>query len=174
MMMEVQYFRGLRDLYNVKVHGNGIYFATDTKEILHNGLSFSGQIPPELSEVVAKAESNRVAIEILNGSGEGSVQQQINNAINEFATQISDNGTIDTFKELLEFAAINGAQIGTLVTLVNELKTENETQNLKITSLENENKDMLLKIIDNTKAIENLSQEVDTKIDSAFSWQNVA
>lgn len=107
-MMEVQYFRGLRELYNIKAHGEGIYFAIDTKEIIHKGLSFSGQIPPELANAVAQAEANRVAIEILNGAGEGSVDKKIADAINEFATQISDNGTIDTFKELLEFAAVNG------------------------------------------------------------------
>lgn len=38
----IQFFRGLRDLYNVTTHGQGIYFATDTYEIIHNGQSYSG------------------------------------------------------------------------------------------------------------------------------------
>lgn len=176
-MTELQYFRGLKGLYNKKAHGEGIYFATDSKEIIHNGLIFSGSVPAELSEVIAKAEANRVALEILNGSGEGSVQKQIDDAINEFTSQISDNGTIDTFKELLEFAANNKGEIGDLILEINEAKDKNEEQDLRIESLENNLKateqGLLLKIEGNETAIANLSTEIDTKIESAFSWENV-
>lgn len=176
-MMEVQFFRGPRELYNVTAHGNGIYFATDTKEIIHNGLSFLGNIPEELALVVAQAEANRVSIEILNGAGEGSVQKQINDAINEFATQISDDGTINTFKELLEYASQNTSEVGSLIVEINDVKAENEAQNSRIESLEADLKateeSLLLQIEGNETAIANLSDEVDNKIESAFSWQNV-
>ena len=41
-MQLIQYYRGLKENYNIGSHGQGIYFATDTKEILHNGVSFTG------------------------------------------------------------------------------------------------------------------------------------
>lgn len=172
-MMEIQYFRGLRELYNAQVHGNGIYFALDTKEIIHNGLSFSGTIPTELLEVITKAEANRVAIEILNGSGEGSVQKKISDAINEFASQISDNGAIDTFKELIEFAAKNQGEVGNLIVEVNNLKLESDSQELRLDTLEDSYDNLVMLIQDNTKAIEDLSNDVDDKINEAFSWENV-
>lgn len=38
----IKFFRGLKSLYNLEKHGAGIYFATDTKEIIHNNESYSG------------------------------------------------------------------------------------------------------------------------------------
>lgn len=38
----IKFFRGLRSLYNESTHGAGIYFATDTGEIIHGGKSYSG------------------------------------------------------------------------------------------------------------------------------------
>lgn len=40
--MTINFFRGLRASYNAELHGSGIYFATDTLEIIHNGQSYSG------------------------------------------------------------------------------------------------------------------------------------
>ena len=40
----IKFYRGLRNSYNVTTHGSGIYFATDTFEILHGGNSYSGLI----------------------------------------------------------------------------------------------------------------------------------
>lgn len=40
--MVINFFRGLRASYNQELHGTGIYFATDTLEIIHNGKSYSG------------------------------------------------------------------------------------------------------------------------------------
>ena len=37
----ITFYRGLKELYSVQ-HYDGIYFATDTKEILHGGQSYSG------------------------------------------------------------------------------------------------------------------------------------
>lgn len=42
MKSMIKFFRGLRSLYNAELHGAGIYFATDTLEIIHDGKSYSG------------------------------------------------------------------------------------------------------------------------------------
>lgn len=40
----IKFYRGLRNSYDAALHGTGIYFATDTFEILHGGNSYSGLI----------------------------------------------------------------------------------------------------------------------------------
>jgi hypothetical protein len=49
-MEEVLFYRGLRSNYNKALYGNGIYFATNTKEIIVNGVSYgSVDVDNELS-----------------------------------------------------------------------------------------------------------------------------
>lgn len=40
----IDFFRGLKSKYNVVNHGSGVYFTTDTQEIIHQGKSYSGII----------------------------------------------------------------------------------------------------------------------------------
>lgn len=46
----IKFYRGPRNSYSLLDYGSGIYFATDTQEIIQNGLSYSGQIPSDLIE----------------------------------------------------------------------------------------------------------------------------
>lgn len=61
--------------------------------------------------------TNENAIATLNGNSsvEGSVDKKIAVAINEFATQISDDDTVNTYKELINYAATHGAEFTELV-----------------------------------------------------------
>lgn len=52
----IKFYRGLRHLYNINLHGDGIYFTTDTFEIIHNGESYRTKVYrvetlPEIGEV---------------------------------------------------------------------------------------------------------------------------
>jgi hypothetical protein len=38
----IKFYKGLKSLYSLDLYGSGIYFATDTLEIIHNGKSYSG------------------------------------------------------------------------------------------------------------------------------------
>lgn len=38
----IKFYKGLKNLYSLDLYGSGIYFATDTLEIIHNGKSYSG------------------------------------------------------------------------------------------------------------------------------------
>lgn len=44
----------------------------------------------------------------MDGTGEGSVDKKIDAKINEFATRISSDGVINTFKELVDYVATHG------------------------------------------------------------------
>lgn len=52
-----------------------------------------------------RIKANEDAIGVLNGTGEGSVDKAVKDAIDDFATKISDDSTINTFKELVDWVA---------------------------------------------------------------------
>lgn len=157
-MMELQYFRGLRDLYKPEIHGNGIYFATDTQEIIHNDLSFSGVLPKELEDIKNKAED---ALKLI---GAESVQAQINSAFNDFVNLTTSDNTVNTLKELVDYVAEH--DIAQLILDVQDHET-------RLRMVEAGQEDLLSKIEKNAKAIAELPNEMDRKIETAFSWKNV-
>ena len=60
--------------------------------------------------VEAKAAANAAAITTLNGEGVGSVKKQIDDAFNDFATKVSDDGVVNTYKELIDYCATHSAE----------------------------------------------------------------
>lgn len=63
-------------------------------------------------------------IATLNGNDatEGSVAKQIKDAINDFATKVSDDNTVNTFKELVDYAAENAADLSGAIADINTNK----------------------------------------------------
>lgn len=57
-------------------------------------------------------KNNKDAIDVLKSGDtiEGSVAKSVKDAINDFATKISDDGKINTFKELVDYAAAHGSE----------------------------------------------------------------
>lgn len=63
-------------------------------------------------EVRGLIKNNTDAIDVLN-SGDtvnGSVAKSVKDAINDFATKMSDDGTVNTFKELVDYVAAHGSE----------------------------------------------------------------
>ena len=69
-----------------------------------------------------RIKANEDAIGVLNGTGEGSVDKAVKDAIDEFATKATDNGTIDTFKELVDWVAAHPEIVNGLTGDINKLK----------------------------------------------------
>lgn len=132
----VQHYRGLKELYNIVSHGQGIYFATDTKEIILNGESYSGEGKSSVDELKLQVQDNTQQIEVLVGTGEGSVVKLIDNAINEFANKLTDDDTVNTFRELVDYAAEHSSEIIQLIGEVEAVKTKDEEQDKRIADLE--------------------------------------
>lgn len=67
---------------------------------------------------------NAEAIETLNGdsSVEGSVDKKVADAINTFATQITDDGTINTFKEVLNYISTHGGEAAEMAAAIDTLE----------------------------------------------------
>lgn len=81
--------------------------------------------------IKADIAANKSAIEILNGGSNvtGSVDKKVADAINDFATKASDDGTINTFKELIDYAASHTSEYSELSGEVQTNKTAIETLN---------------------------------------------
>ena len=64
------------------------------------------------NEVRGLIKDNKDAIDVLNSGDtiEGSVAKSVKDAINDFSTKISDDGTVNTFKELVDYAAAHGSE----------------------------------------------------------------
>ena len=74
-----------------------------------------------IDDVVAESGSNKTAIETLNGEAAGSVKKAIDDAFNDFATKVSDDNVVNTYKELIDYAAKSGSDITSLVGDVSDL-----------------------------------------------------
>lgn len=85
--------------------------------------------------VKADIKANADAITKLNGTSavEGSVDKKVADAINEFATKVSDDKTVNTFKELIDYAASHQGEYSTLSGEVQANKTAIATLNGKDT-----------------------------------------
>lgn len=81
--------------------------------------------------VKADIKANADAITKLNGTSavEGSVDKKVADAINEFATKVSDDKTVNTFKELIDYAAAHQGEYSTLSGEVQTNTTAIETLN---------------------------------------------
>lgn len=85
------------------------------------------------TEVRGLIKDNKDAIDVLNGGDtiEGSVAKNIKDAINTFATQISEDGKVNTFKELVDYVAAHGneytAAIADIATNKSAIDTLNGT-----------------------------------------------
>lgn len=64
----------------------------------------------DVDAVEAKAAANEAAITRLNGEGDGSVKKQIDAAFNDFATKVSDDNVVNTYKELIDYCATHSAE----------------------------------------------------------------
>lgn len=172
----IEFFRGPKESYNQSEHGSGIYFALNTKEIIHDGITYLGELPDNVFRLTQQVNKNTGDLLVLKGTGEGSIKKQIDDAINLFATKISDDDTVNTFIELIDYAANNKGEVGDLIVNVSDIEQKVSEQTLVIEQLQTElittQQSLQLQIDGQQTAIDNLSKEIDNKIETAFSWEN--
>lgn len=78
-----------------------------------------------------RVTATETAINTLNGSSnvDGSVDKKVADAINDFATKVSSDGTINTFKELIDYAASHTTEYSELTGEVQKNKNAINTLN---------------------------------------------
>ena len=76
-------------------------------------------------------KANTEAIAKLNGNADGSIDKKITDAINDFATKVTNNATIDTLKELVDYVSgIDGSdKLSTAIAQIDENKNKIKTLN---------------------------------------------
>lgn len=115
--------------------------------------------------VKADIKANADAITKLNGTSavEGSVDKKVADAINEFATKVSDDQTVNTFKELIDYAASHQGEYSTLSGEVQANKTAIATLNGK----DNEAGSVAKTVKDAVEAAQaTLQANIDKKVDA--------
>lgn len=120
-------------------------------------------------ELLTKVDNHQTELLVLKGDGEGSIKYQIDLAINDFASKISDNNVVDTFKELIDYAADHSSD---LIITVQELEMKNIEQDEKISQLEQKVGDHDTTFQDYSKTISIIENNID-QIENALSWEEV-
>lgn len=72
--------------------------------------------------VKADIKKNADAIGVLNGEGAGSVKKTIDDAINKFATDVSNDGVVNSYKELIDWAAAHGSEATEMASAITALQ----------------------------------------------------
>lgn len=56
------------------------------------------------------SKAAKADLDTLNGTGDGSVKKMIDDAINKFATDVTDDNVVNSYKELIDWVAEHGAE----------------------------------------------------------------
>lgn len=75
----------------------------------------------------AKAEQSAVAalsgkIDVLNGSGTGSIKKAIDDAFNDFATKVTDDDVVNSYKELIDWVAQHGGEAAQMSAAITKIE----------------------------------------------------
>lgn len=69
------------------------------------------------------AKAKQADLDTLTGEGEGSIAKMIDAAFNDFATKVSDDGVVNSYKELIDWVAEHGSEAVELAGGIAENKT---------------------------------------------------
>lgn len=159
-----------------QLHQNGVNLYPQTVDQAVAVVAKSKKLSTVLAELDAKDEAlealiaaAEAKITVLNGnsSTEGSVDKKIADAINEFSTAISDNGAIDTFKELVDYVAAHGSDFSALVGRMDTAESDIDNLEGRAGALESDNTTNKANIASNTSAIEVLNGKVGSSADES-------
>lgn len=115
--------------------------------------------------IAAKAEQSAVTslqgeITTLKGSGEGSVKKAIDDAINQFATNVSDDDVVNSFKELVDWAAEHGSEAAEMSAGIQENKNAVQEINASIETMNTE----IAKKVDKVEGSRLITNDEGTKL----------
>lgn len=82
-------------------------------------LAFKAQVSMDeladaLKSAVNRGKSAADTVDTLTGTGDGSISKMIDAAFNKFATDVSDDNVVNSYKELIDWAASHGAEAAEL------------------------------------------------------------
>lgn len=133
----------------------------------------------DVKQRIASAESTLTA---LNGTGNGSIKKLMDDAFNEFATKISDDNVVNTYKELIDYCASHSAEaaemagniedneraVSTLETYIGKLPEGTEASTM-IEYINEKTGAEILKIQSELNAYKDSNNSIMEKISSAIT-----
>ena len=93
------------------VDGSVAKAVKDVKTELEGKITASKYDDTALAGRVTAVEGD---ITTLKGTGDGSIKKQIDDAFNDFSTKVSDDGVVNTYKELIDYAAAHKGEAATM------------------------------------------------------------
>lgn len=61
-------------------------------------------------DLVKRTSAAEKTISMITGTGEGSISKKINDTFNDFCTRVTDDGVVNTYKELIDYAATHAPE----------------------------------------------------------------
>lgn len=136
----------------------------EKSKLLSTVLTELGEEDVRLNNLIVAAQGQ---INTLVGTGDGSVSKQVTDAINDFADKMTADGTVNTFKELVDYVAAHGSEFSALVGRVTTAEGDIDTLEGKVSALEGDNTTNKDNIAANTEAINTLNGKVGSSADEA-------
>ena len=96
----------------------------------------------------------------LKGSGEGSVRKAIDSGIKQFATNVSDDDVVNSFKELVDWAAEHGSEAAEMSAGIQENKNAVQEINASIETMNTE----IAKKVDKVEGSRLMTNDEGTKL----------
>lgn len=129
--------------------------------VSENNLVSTTALTQETNSRISGDTTLQNQIDVLKGDGEGSINKKITDAFDDFTSKLSDDNVVNTYKELIDYAATHGPEFTELVGIVTDLETVvEENENVVVRALTN--LDERLKVVANGI----VSEEEKTKLNS--------
>lgn len=74
-------------------------------------------------KAILDAKAKQADLDTLTGTGEGSISKMIDAAINKFATDVTDDDVVNSYKELIDWVAQHGPEATEMASGISENKT---------------------------------------------------
>ena len=74
-------------------------------------------------KAIIDAKAKQADLDTLTGNGEGSISKMIDSAINKFATDVTDDNVVNSYKELIDWVAKHGPEATKMAGGISENKT---------------------------------------------------
>lgn len=175
--MNVKFYRGLKASYNSTTHANGIYFATDSKEIYMNGGPYTGSLNELISTVSGINEdiveiNNALANKVEKASGKSLVADEKIALIDTNASQIA------SIQQELESLSGGAGSIQTQISnAIGELDaniTSEEGGKVRVQVVESNGKITAVNVTESDIASHATLVEVKGKVDAFFAGADMS
>ena len=124
----------IADILIAEGTANGTIKVNNVDVAVHGlaALAYKAQVSEtELADALkTKINTSKTTLDTLTGTGDGSIDKMIDDAFNDFSTKVSDDGVVNSYKELIDWAATHGGEAATMAgnitantNAINNLKT---------------------------------------------------